>query len=345
MTLNRLIEIKNGSISKYLSNHFNKKILIKEIHKLGAGCHGTAYKATSTDNESFILKQFNIDGRNMEFIEDRIKESLLIKRTSSEMENHVKTHSIAEVEDASIKEISQNEPIIIMEEVKGAEYFSELADIAKSKKLTQTNKNHISIIAQYLANIHSKKKPQKLYHRYLKDWFGYGILELTNELQQSMSKNKLFDLKKEFLLWEDRISRLNNRCKMIHGEFFPGTIHFDKDVFHTYDMRRIGAGEPADDVGSMLFNYYSFSIMEFGKVIPCFAEAAELFLSTYIKESNDNKIVDVLPCFMAYRCLILTNPSIVPMSKENRKVMQDLLQFLVKEKKLSHKKIMKKYGI
>lgn len=343
MVLKQLLEHKSGKLSEYLSKKFGRTIRISSITKLGEGCHGVAYKAISKKNESFILKQFSEKGRNLEFKEDRIREALLIQRTANELDNHIRIHNVSYVDSSNkLSDYPYVEPIIIMEEIQQEEYFKDLDSIATKKELSMTDKIKIKKIALYLAQLHSKKLNPKYYHRYLKDWFSFGILELVNELRPSLGENKVFDLKKKFLEFEHDLHLHESRCSQIHGEFFPGTIHFDtNNDLKTYDMRRIGAGEPADDVGSILFNFYAFSFQAHGEVTPWFEEAADLFLDTYIGETADVEIIQFLPAFMAYRCLILAHPDIVPMNEESRKLLRDFLFDLVTMKQYDKNKFEK----
>lgn len=307
-----------------MSKKLKKHVKIDSLEFLGKGCHGIAYKATATSGETYVLKQFLENGRNMDYFEDRVKEALQIKRTSAELPNHIPIHHLATFNRGELTEFPETDPIIIMDEIKHSNYFSDLSKF--KEELTAQQKLRIEKIARYLAHIHSKKRPSELYDRYLKDWFSTGILELTNQLP-----NNQLTRKKMFLQWEHKLSSKSHRCSLIHGEFFPETIHFTpKNTLKTYDMRRIGAGEPADDVGSMLFNYYAYSLQNHDIVLPVYKHAAKIFLDTYLKRTNDKEILKILPCFMAYRCLILTHPTIVPMENSTRNKFSKLLSTLLK---------------
>jgi hypothetical protein len=273
-----------------------------------------------------------------------VRESLLFKRTANDLPSHIKVFDVLQYVDEKLASLPDVTPIIIMEEAKHDDYFSDLSAISKQQKLEARDIKRIKIIAQQLAHIHSKRSPSEHYFRYLKDWFGFGILELTNELDGICTDDEIKNLKYLFIDWEHFLAKHPQRCRRIHGELFPGTIKFSpQDEFITYDMRRIGAGEPADDVGSLVYNYLFHSIVNHKTILPCFAEAAELFLKTYIEESHDNDIVRFLPVFMAYRCLICIHPNILPISLETKKSLKKLLYVLLEQSHVNIKALVSLY--
>ena len=343
MSIKEILKNKSGILSTYLSKRFNKEIQIKEIQDLGTGVHGHAYKAISLENESFIIKEFMDSGRNLEFNEDRLREALLHKRTANQTPGHIKVHDIIQLENNKLTPINESNPIIVMEEALYDEYFSDLNNISKNQQLTERDKERIKILAQKIAEIHKHKEPKEHYLRYLRDWFGLGILDLTNELTNFTQKETQL-VNHLFIDWQHLLAKNSDRCTRIHGELFPGTIKLGpNNEFVTYDMRRIGAGEPADDTGSVIYNFLFQSILDHKKIIPCFEEAAKLFLNEYIKHSKDKEITKFLPVYMAYRCLICTHPTIVPIPKETKMQLKKLLFNLLKQKDLDLDKITKIY--
>jgi len=344
MSIKKILNNKSGILSNYLSKRFQKRIEIKEIQDLGTGVHGHAYKAISLENESFVIKEFMDSGRNLEFSEDRLKEALLHKRTANNTPGHVKIHDIIQFSNNQLTPINDSDPIIVMEEALYEEYFSDLSKISKNQKLSDNDKERIKVIAQKVAEIHNHKEPKEHYLRYLRDWMGMGILDLTNELS-NFTQKEVQEVNHFFIDWQQLLSKNSDRCKRIHGELFPGTIKLGPDnEFVTYDMRRIGAGEPADDVGSVAYNFLFQSILDHKKIIPCFVEATKLFLEEYIKHSKDPEITKFLPVFMAFRCLICIHPTIVPIPIETKKQLKKMLFTLLKQKDLDLDKIIKLYN-
>lgn len=344
MGIKEIVENKSGILSNYLSNLLKKQIKIQKIEFLGKGLHGEAYKATDSNNETYIVKEFMDWGLNLEFAEDRISEAIKLKRTANDLPGHVKIFGNLQHSNNQLKNLTEENPIIVMEEAKYDEYFADLNEISKSKELSDNAKKRIVILAEKIAEMHSKKQPNNLYSKYLKDWFSLGVLELTNELKPICTESEVKQIKHSFLDWEHLLYKNSDRCKRIHGELFPGTIKFSpNDEFITYDMRRIGAGEPADDLGSVIYNYLLQSILDHDKIIPCFQEAIELLLKTYLEKTKDKEITKFLPVFMAYRCLICTHPTIVPIPDNKKKQLKKLLFSLLKQKDLDLEKIINLY--
>ncbi len=344
MTIRQIINKKTGVLSSFLSNRFQNSIKIYKIEHLGSGFHGTAYKATSTNKQTFILKEFLESGRNLEFPEDRIRESLLIKRTSNQIPFHNKIFDVVQFDDNQLTPIKDATPVIIMEEVTNPDYFTDLSMISRSQELSIIDVTRIKIIAQTLAHIHSENQPAHYYLRYLRDWFGNGILDLTNTIHTLFNEDEIIKLNYKFIEWEHQLSKKKNRCKKIHGEFFPGTITFSSEnKLKTFDMRRIGAGEPADDVGSIIFNYMYQSIIDHNTIITCFVESINIFLHEYLLRSKDYELKKFLQVFIAYRCLICIHPDLVPIPLSKKERLKKMIFPLLNQKEFDLSQIAKIY--
>ena len=326
-----------SSLKRLISEKIKEDVEISNIVKIGEGCHGSAFKVSLNNNQNIILKYFNNYGRNLKEYENRIKEAFQFQRTSSLIPNHVRIFDIVHLNEEKFEKYEKNEPIILMEEVIGDEYFSDLLNILKhgaSKK----DFERVEIISNYLINLHSNVGENETYQLYLKDLYSNGILELTNELRNNFSDIEIFEIKKRFLELEEQLSKEQKRCRKIHGEYFPGTIHFniENNKKQTYDMRRFGFGEVCDDFGSMLINYFIFPIQINGEIKKEFIDIANKFYKSYTQKSSDNKIDNYLHYFMGYRLLILVNPNIVPMKEENRKKIKKILFKLLQFEKYKH---------
>lgn len=324
--------IPEEQLQKHLQEEFSETSPIKEIKQLGSGEHGEAAKITLENNTTYILKTWKEQGRNLQFPEDRLRESHRIQRTSKLIPNHVPIHAIL---DAQARVLKAEKSYVLMQEVTQQPYSEVLRKTCKEDTLNEKQKGSVQAIATYLATTHKQADP-KYYEEYLKDWYATGILELINE---SIPKNKRLWYKKKFLAYENKLSSKSHRCRIIHGEFFSENIFFKNNEVHTYDMRRIGYGEPADDVGSMANDFYMTSILEHGRITPETFQTVKLFLNTYLNQTKDEELLEIIPAFMAYRALIIANPNIVPLEEKQRQRVRSFLRFLLKQKKLTERNV------
>ena len=100
-----------------------------------------------------------------------------------------------------------------------------------------------------------------------------------------------------------------HRLRRTHGDFHPYNILFREGAdFTLLDASRGGRGDPADDLAALTINYV------FGAVVYPHAWCRGLepvwgaFWSTYLDESGDREVLEVIPPFFAWRALVVASP-------------------------------------
>ena len=72
------------------------------------------------------------------------------------------------------------------------------------------------------------------------------------------------------------------------------------------DRSRGEWGEPADDVAALGINFLFYGLRS--RTAEAFRFLFCTFLETYLRESRDQEILDVLPPFLAFRALVIAHP-------------------------------------
>jgi aminoglycoside phosphotransferase family enzyme len=119
------------------------------------------------------------------------------------------------------------------------------------------------------------------------------------------------ELERAAVSWRWRLRTRTHRLAATHGDFHPWNILFRQGTdFSLLDRSRGEWGEPADDVTALGINYLFFGLRK--EAPEPFAWLFRVFLETYLRESGDHEILDVLPPFFAFRALVIAHPRWYP---------------------------------
>jgi aminoglycoside phosphotransferase family enzyme len=147
-------------------------------------------------------------------------------------------------------------------------------------------------------------------------------------------------------------SKAHRLCQ-IHGDFHPFNILFtDKTDFILLDRSRGEYGEAADDVSALAINYIFWSLIKYDCFKTEFKELFDLFFKTYLENTKDEEILEIIQPFFTFRAIVIANPIFYPDSwfKEQgfkgdpKKIRRTLFNFahkVLKEKKFKINKINK----
>lgn len=109
------------------------------------------------------------------------------------------------------------------------------------------------------------------------------------------------------ITWRWRLRDRGHRLSRTHGDFHPWNLLFREGIdFSVLDRSRGEWGEPADDVAALGINYLFYGLRS--QVVEPFHFLFSTFLETYLRESNDHEILNVLPPFLAFRALVIAHP-------------------------------------
>jgi aminoglycoside phosphotransferase family enzyme len=131
-------------------------------------------------------------------------------------------------------------------------------------------------------------------------------------------KSRLQSIERRALEWRFRLSNRVARLSRIHGDFHPFNVLFtDQGELSLLDASRGSMGEPADDVGCMAINYVFFALEKPELWRQGFAELWHRFWRTYLEQSNDYEVLEVVAPFLAWRGLVLASPVWYPALETN----------------------------
>jgi Ser/Thr protein kinase RdoA (MazF antagonist) len=227
----------------------------------------------------------------------------------------------------------------LVEEVtdkQGTPYAEDLFRIARERALREADLRRCDALVNYLARLHAQKKANPiLYTRHIRDLVGHGemlmgvidtypdvrLLDFTNPKEIEQIEVKAVE-------WRNRIKFLSHRLSRIHGDFHPfGNIRFRKDnSVMALDLAREEYGEPADDLSCLSINYIFFSVWHYGEFVDPFKTLFNRFIEGYVKATNDQEMLRVIPPFFAFRGLVVTHPHYYPdMERERRRLMLNFI--------------------
>ncbi len=335
--------INEEAIKTYLKQKFKDAVYI-DITKLGKGVHGVGFLIKIQTHEGikqYVIKDLFPEGLGHDYPSDRAHVFLLGLQAYNELPKHAKAIDVlAEMSDGSIKSIGGGkEYYLLMEQVKGRDYFNDLKDYANKDKLNSIDIKKIKAMASYLSDIHSiKKDSQSLYWRKIRDTIGHGeclmgVFDIYPD--GTLSYEEMAEIEKMCIDWRAKLKHKAHRLCQIHGDFHPGNIWFKENPpsppfskggmggfeidFVLLDRSRGPFGEPADDVTALCINYIFFSVMYYGDLRGAYLEGINLFFDEYLKLTKDEELLKVLAPFFAFRGAVVANPVFYPeLSSESR---------------------------
>lgn len=335
-------------VRRYLEGVYGRGVKLKGISIIGArgrieDFKGFGYGAPyliefEKDGEThrLVFNTMKGDEFGHEFPWDRAHSLLMAYSTFNRLPRHVKALDVgAFMEDGSLNSLKGfREFFLTTEFVEGVEYWRDLDRIGKTNELTPLDLERCSALSHYLVEIHSKKlEAPSLYRRRIRELIGHGecimgLIDSYPEDEDTPSRRELQSIEHKCLEWRWRLKGRHYRLSQIHGDYHPWNILFHKGTeFTALDRSRGEWGEPADDVAAMTINYIFFSLRyNHGKLVDPFRKLVETFFETYIKETGDEEVLEVIQPFYAWRALVLASPLWYPDLHE--RIRRNLIDFI-----------------
>lgn len=322
--------INKQSIKKYIHDLLGAEAREINIKKLGSGVQGAGFLIEVQTHEGakhYVIKGLFPEGLEHDYPSDRAGVFLLDLDEFGNLPKHVKAVDVlAEREDGSILSIGGGkEYYLLMERAEGRHYFHDLSAFSRKKRLNTSDIEKIQSMTSYLAKIHSVKKDSKhLYWRKVRDTIGHGecLMGVFDTYPGgTVAFDEMAEIEKKCVDWRARLKPRFPRLCQVHGDFHPGNIWFrNSQDFILLDRSRGPWGDAADDVTALTINYIFFSINRFGRVVDPYCEALHLFYETYVSQTGDTELYEVVAPFYAFRGVVVANPVFYPdVSLENRR--------------------------
>ncbi|MFH1424149.1 MAG: aminoglycoside phosphotransferase family protein [archaeon] len=349
------MNITDKEIELYLKDKFGKDAKLNEFKELGKGVYGTAYLVdfdAGKENQRLVLKTMGLGGFGHDFKADVAANLILANDTFNKLDKHIKSYDVAAFDGKELISIGDaKEYYILMEEARGKEYNDDFEKMLKGG-ITEKDKKRTKQLAKYLAEIHREKKPdQALCTRRARDLVGHGeyIMGVLDGYAKDsfLSADEKVEIVKLCVDWWQTLQGYAHRFCVVHGDFHPYNIMFDKDEFIVLDRSRGELGEPGEDVAAMAINYLR---LEFIKKDGSFKELFDLFMNTYIEETGDTELLKVIQPFFAFRAIVVANPIFYPDEwikergaepEEYRKSLIDFTKKILKTEEVKLEKILK----
>ena len=254
------------------------------IKSLGYGIpYLVVYTVGKGPKKESIISTMRIGkGFGHDFRADRVDNAVLSFDTWNSLPEHCKSQDLGTFSTVDYSPISlgkTGEFFILREKVSGVEYYKDLDRIHSSGSLEGNDIGRSTALAEYLANIHSKKKQSEpeIYARKIRDTVGHGecIFGLTDSYPEGqleyLDARELESFEKLCIQHRWKLKGRFNRLCQVHGDFHPWNILFSSNPrtplkFKLLDRSRGEWGEPADDVCALSMNYIFYSLRKYGKL-------------------------------------------------------------------------------
>jgi hypothetical protein len=125
-------------------------------------------------------------------------------------------------------------------------------------------------------------------------------------------RDRLRELEDRCIGWRWRLRDRDDRLTRTHGDFHPFNIVFDGARPTLLDASRGGCGDPADDVSALAINFLLFAIDAPRSWGHGLGVLWRHLWHRYLAERPDAGLLEVVPPFLAWRALVVSNPTFYP---------------------------------
>jgi len=291
------------------------------------------YKTEGSVHESAVLHTITPGPFGHEHMADRAQELLWEHRAFNSLPRHVRSLDVAGIgRNGDLLPLANIEEFCLLTEyVEGESYAKDLERLAADGNLTELDLTRADVLCDYLVEIHrTPGSDPGLYVRRIRELVGHGecIMGLVDSYPSDAvaTPETLKKIEQFCLDWRWRLKPLVHRLRQVHGDFHPWNILFrDGADFQVLDRSRGEFGDAADDVACLSLNYVFFSLQRSGRLEGCFETLFQRFWNRYLEQSGDREMVNIVPPFLAFRCLVMAHPVWYPDLSED--VRQKLISF------------------
>lgn len=319
-----------AALQEYLHGVFEAEVEIIEVRKLTG--EGKSYKMKGFGYGNPLLVSVRVAGMPDHVVlhtvrpdkfgherrSDRASNILLDYDTFNQLPRHVPCLGVGAFTDTgSLLSLSKTTEFFLVTHYAPGRLFAEdLKKLLEGAKLIPEDKTRVLALSDYLVQIHHHKHINPaLYRRSIRDLFGHGegIFGLTDSYPADFpaaSPSRLRNIERRLIDWRWKLKDSHHRLCMVHGDFHPWNILFQKDnTFTVLDRSRGEWGEPADDISALSINFIFFSLQRYGALQGTFKVLYEIFWENYLQKTQDIELTRVIQPFYAWRALVLAHPT------------------------------------
>lgn len=322
--------MKKNAVESYLSELLDREVEVTELKVLGEQVeeevvkdygYGTPVRVdylVQGESRSAVIETVSPGDFGHQYMADRAK-SLLLKHASyGNLPRHVRALDIGGFDsDSQLVSAGRfSEFFLLVEFVEGRPYAQDLARLRDGGEIQNLDIERARSLSKYFSKIHAvrKKDSDSLYSRRIRELLGHsecimGLCDSYPENHPIVPSSFLCQTEKKVVDWRWKLKNRSHRLSQIHGDPHPWNILFRENRdFTLLDRSRGPWGEPADDLACLSLNYYFFSLQRNGEFDPDFEKLFLTFWDTYLKETLDREVLEVIQPFFVFRALVMASP-------------------------------------
>jgi aminoglycoside phosphotransferase (APT) family kinase protein len=255
---------------------------------------------------------------------DRAAAMLLAFDTYAQIPRHVAALDVGVVaDDGSLRSLADAaEAYLLTAWADGDLYADDLRRIAE-EGTTPRDLHRVDTLADYLVRLHARHHGRlATYTRAVRDLVGsgegiFGMVDSYAADVPGASPTRLQCLEERALAWRWRLRGRQPRLARIHGDFHPFNLLFSREVdLAVLDASRGAVGDPADDVTALAINYVFFALDKPGGWRRGLGTLWHRLWTRYLRASGDHELLDVAAPWLAWRALVIANPTWYPRLSE-----------------------------
>jgi aminoglycoside phosphotransferase (APT) family kinase protein len=256
---------------------------------------------------------------------DRAAEMLLAFDTYAQIPKHVAALDVGVVaQDGSLRSIADtSEAYLLTEWADGELYADDLRRVAVDGA-TPRDLHRVDTLADYLVRLHARHSGRlATYTRAVRDLVGsgegiFGMVDGYAANTPAAGAERLRRIEERALAWRWRLRGRQPRLARIHGDFHPFNILFTAQVdLALLDASRGAVGDPADDLTALAINYVFFALDQPGAWRRGLGALWHRLWTRYLRSSGDHELLDVAAPWLAWRALVIANPTWYPSLSEH----------------------------
>jgi thiamine kinase-like enzyme len=284
-----------------------------------------AFRTSDGADHAVVFHTARADDFGHDRRSDRAAEMLLAFDTYAQIPRHVTALDVGVIaEDGSLRSIADStEAYLVTEWADGELYADDLRRIAEDG-VTTRDLHRVDTLADYLVRLHARHHGRlATYTRAVRDLVGsgegiFGMVDSYAADVPGAAPARLQRLEERALAWRWHLRGRQPRLARIHGDFHPFNLLFSREVELTLlDASRGAVGDPADDVTALAINYVFFALDRPGAWRRGLGKLWHRLWTRYLRSSGDSEVLEVAAPWLAWRALVIANPTWYPTLSEH----------------------------
>jgi hypothetical protein len=206
---------------------------------------------------------------------------------------------------------------VLSEYIEGQLYADELRAVATRGELLKGDLERVTELAQALADVHELTGSAEQYRFSVRETFAgeegiLGVIDGFSPGDTPGAPRMILDhLERLGLPWRWKLRDYEHRCCRVHGDFNPFNAVFSERGLRLLEGRGV-PGEAAGDVVEMSLHYVFFGLLWPGTWKPCFRRLWNAYWNTYLGETGDSELLEVVAPYFLQASLSLCSPTVYP---------------------------------